>query len=118
MDPLSISASVLTISQAVSQIYSLAKTVKDSKVEIQRLCDKLFALKGVLEHIQLQVASLGDTSSRKESGIEAAEQLPLAMNSPEFKEMLGSTQTFIKEIIKDIPETKGFKAALQRLSWP
>jgi len=118
MDPLSISASVLTIFQAVSQIYSLARTVKDSKVEIQRLCDKLFALKGVLEHIQLQVASLGNTSSWKESGIEAAEQLPLAMKSPESKEMLESTQTFIKEIMKDIPETKGFKAALQRLSWP
>lgn len=74
-DPLSITASIIAITQAVQQIYIIFKSIKESKIEIKGLCEELFSLKGVLEHVQMQV-SLVDTETA------SADDLPIAFGSP------------------------------------
>lgn len=118
MDPVSITASILTITQAISQIYSLAKTVKDSKTEIKHLCDELYALKGVLEHVQMQFTAPEESSSSKQLESVALGDVPDVLKSPKFGEMLESTQTFIADLLRGLPETKGIKSALKRFAWP
>ena len=108
-DPVSLTASILAVAQTVSQIYILGKTVRDAKSDTQRLCEELLALKGILEMVQTQV---------NDSSIESNDDLPSAFRSQEFKNVLDSTKKFVNNILESLPETKGFKSAMQRLTWP
>ena len=116
-DPLSLTASIIAITQTVSQIYTLAKTIKDAKLEIKRLCDELFALKGVLELVKIQFTASSQELFKNADGC-VSEDLPHAFGSQEFEDVLECTQKFVDDILKSLPETKGLKSALQRLSWP
>lgn len=117
-DPISLTVSILTITQAVSQVYTLGKTIKDAKTEIKRLCEELLALKGVLEMVQMQVtaASLGASSIHPDKTL--LDDLPGAFRSQEFKNVLKSTKQFVDDILNGLSKGKGFKSALQRLTWP
>ncbi|KAF2095195.1 ankyrin repeat protein [Rhizodiscina lignyota] len=51
MDPISITGLVITIADVVSNLYDYSSAVKDSKDDIRKLTQEVFALKGALEHI-------------------------------------------------------------------
>ena len=54
-DPTSVAALIIQITQVIHKIYKYGKGVKDAKADIESLCTELYALKGVLEHIQLNI---------------------------------------------------------------
>ncbi len=97
------------------RIYKIAKSVKDAKSDVKILCDELFALKGVLEHVKTQV----EASASSEKSDEEPDELPRLLKTQEFSDMLQATQGFLEELLKGLERPKKhLKAALQSLAWP
>ena len=117
-DPVSLTVSIITITQAVSQIYTLGKSVKDAKTEVKNLCEELLALKGVLEMVQTQVTAANQEASSLDLDKRGLDDLPMAFQSQEFKNVLESTKKFVDDIIHGLSKAGRFKPALQRLTWP
>ena len=117
MDPVTVCATisglVVAIEQIVALIYQYGKGVADAKKEISSMCSELFALKGALEHIRLNLQSIGASSIT-----------PFPFPSPimgtkDFKEMLDTTTSAITALSKPFEKARGRVAtALNRLTWP
>ena len=106
---------ILSLGESVVRIYKIAKSVKDAKNDIKILCDELFALKGVLEHVQMQL----EACAGSEKSAEEPDELPQLFKTQDFSDMLQATQGFLKDLLKDLERPKKhLKATLQSLAWP
>ncbi len=120
MDPLSVAASlsglVLAITQLTSAIYNYGKEVKGAKAEISQLCSDLFALKGALEHMRLNLETSIDIDDDEKQTIAPSTSL---VRTAEFNDMLSTTDTFIKSLSKSFNKSSGWRQALKTsLAWP
>ena len=118
MDPVSICATIaglaVAIEQIVAAIYQYGKGVKDSRKEISQLCSELFALKGALEHVRLNLQDAGASST----------SAPASLFSPiigtkEFINMLDTTKSALADLSRRLEKPHGrVTIALNRLTWP
>ena len=117
-DPVSLTVSIVAITQALSQIYTLGKAIKDAKADIKALCEELLALKGVLEMIQMQITAARNEDSSLGSDKKLSDNLPKAFCSQEFQHVHDTTRTFVNEILRGLSKAGKFKSAVQRVTWP
>lgn len=118
MDPASIIGLTAAIQQIVKAIYRFGHGVAESKKEINQLCSELLALKAALEHVQI---NLSFSHGPKSEAPNVAPQSLVSTNlsTPEFKAMISSAETILKELLARLDTKPGaFKASLQRLTWP
>ena len=122
MDPASVIGCAAAIQQLLSCVYQgfqYGKGVYEAKKEINRLCSELLGLKAALEHIQL---NLGLNRSVQLGASEDAQRILSSSNfsTPEFHEMLCSTQRILKELLArlDVKPTSRLAASMQKLCWP
>lgn len=122
MDPASIIGCAAAIQQLLTCVYrgyQYGKGVYDAKKEINRLCSELLGLKAALEHIQL---NLGLNRSLQLGASKDTQRLlsSSAFSTPEFHEMLSSTQRILKELLArlDVEPTSRLATSLQKLRWP
>ena len=122
MDPVSVigcAAAIQQLLNCVYQGYQYGKGVYEAKKEINQLCSELLGLKAALEHIEL---NLGLNRSLELGASEDAQRILSSSNfsTPEFHEMLSSTQTILKELLArlDVKPTSRLAASMQKLRWP
>ena len=108
MDPVSIAGLVLTIGDVVSSLYEYSNSVKDSKDDIRKLTQEVFALKGALEHMSATTRTYlsNERHGNDEKGIQNEGMLNMA------KETLGTLSKKLAE-----PKNK-FQKTTQALKWP
>ena len=118
MDPVSVCATIsglaVATEQIVAAIYQYGKGVKDSGKETSQLCSELFALKGALEHVRmnLQDAEASSTSAP------ASLFFPI-IGTKEFINMLETTKLTLADLSKRLEKPHGrITTALNRLTWP
>lgn len=110
MDPLSITSLIIAIGGSVQILVKYASDASGSRMEIQLLTTELFALKGVLEHIQYQQQNF--PTSEDASGL-------AKYGSLEFSPMLESTKELLDSLSKSLelaPSRLG--QSIQRMTWP
>jgi hypothetical protein len=109
-DPLSIAGLVLSIGSVVQILVNYCLDAKDARKDIQSLTTELFALKGVLEHIEYQQQAFSsDLTSPK----------PAKYASQEFSRMLESAKELLESLRKSLEPTQShFGRSVQRMSWP
>lgn len=109
-DPVSIAGMVITIGQIISSLYEYGCSVRDCKDDIQRLTMELFALKGVLDHIE----SLDRPESVKALGVRGVKD-----SSGQYDEMLRMTYEAIQGMQERLTQPKNsFAKAKRSLTWP
>jgi hypothetical protein len=109
-DPISIAGLVISIGQIISSLYDYSCSVRDCKDDVQRLSMELFALKGVLDHIE----SLDRPGSPNTSGVRGAND-----SSGQYDEMLRMTHETIKGLQERLTQPKNsFEKAKRSLTWP
>ena len=109
MDPLSIASLLLQIGSIVASLIDYGKSVEGASDEIRKLSEELFALKGVLEHIQTQINAESSTY--------------LASLTANYRTMLvgivESTHKFLQSLLNDLELPKRrFKKSMKKLEWP
>lgn len=118
MDPVSVIATIsglaVTIEQIVAAIYRYGKGVNDSRKEMNQLCSELFALKGALEHVRINLQN-AEASSTSAPG-----SLPVPIiGTTEFINMLDTTESALVDLLKRLEKPHGrVTTALNRLTWP
>lgn len=118
-EPIILTELIFTIGESLLRVYKFAKSVKDAKKDIKVLCDELFALKGVLEHINAQLEAAKEDGQSTEISIDAPEQLPQLFGTKEFSDMLRATSDFLRDLLRGLERPKGhLKSALQSMAWP
>ncbi len=95
MDPLSLTASIVTIAGTVMQIQKYARDVNGAKADMNRLCGELLAWKGVLEHIQYLVQPSQDGPAPLQSVLQEPEDNANIFRSPQFNDILEDTKAFL-----------------------
>jgi hypothetical protein len=118
MDPASIIGLTAAIQQILVAVYNVADGVRESKDEINQLCSELLALKAALDHVQM---NLSLSSGDRIGGSDIASSLLTSPNLStfEFKEMIASAETIVKELLTRLDKkSNALKASLQRLKWP
>ena len=126
MDPVSIVGCAAAIHQLLScvyRVYQFGKGVHEAKKEISQLCSELLGLKAALDHIQLNLNLNLNLNYNVEQGIsEDARRVLSSSNflTPEFHEMVMSTEAVLKELLArlDVKPTNRFAVSIQRLRWP
>ncbi len=118
MDPVSVCATIsglaVTIEQIVAAIYRYGKGVNDSRKEMNQLCSELFALKGALEHVRMNLQD-AEASSTSAAGSLSA---PI-IGTKEFINMLDTTESALADLLKRLEKPHGrVTTALNRLTWP
>ena len=111
-DPLSVAGLSIQVGDIIWRIYKYGKEVKEWKAELRALCEELFALKGVLEHMQQRY----DLS---QNGDDEHESHPVQyMQSAEFLDMLRSTKDYLDNFISrlSVPKHK-FRKVVKALAW-
>ena len=116
MDPVSvivtISGLAVTIEQIVAAIYRYGKGVNDSKKEMNQLCSELFALKGALEHVRLNL------QNAEASSPPGSLSVPI-IGTMEFSSMVVTTESALTDLLKRLEKPQGrINTALNRLTWP
>ena len=116
MDPVTVIATIsglaITIEQIVAAIYRYGKGVNDSRKEMNQLCSELFALKGALEHVRLNLQTAEASSA------------PVSLSVPiigtmEFSNMVDTTESALTDLLKRLEKPQGrINTALNRLTWP
>lgn len=121
MDPASITGLTAAIQQLLSCVYKLytyGESVHEAKNEINQLCSELLALKAALEHVQLNL----ELSRSAELDLSGNVQSMLSSSNfatPEFEDMISSTESVIKELLTRLEVKPGrFRSSVQRLAWP
>ena len=110
-DPVSIIGLVFQIGDIVRRVFEYGKGVKESKAEIRTLCEELFALKGVLEHLQQRSESMQD--------IDEDDGIIRFMDSVEFLDMARSTKEFLDSLLSRLTvPTDKLHRAVKALTWP
>ena len=108
-DPISVTGLVIAIGGLVQALVNHASYVKDAKKEIQELTTELFALKGVLEHIECQ---------QKAASADVGPSQPSKYSSQEFLRMLESTGELLEALSKRLkPAQSRFGQSVQRMTW-
>jgi hypothetical protein len=93
---------VVVIGEVVNGLYEYISSVKDAKDDIRKLTTELFAIKGALEHFDVQSKSAMDEAVHTQS-----------------QSMLAMTRDTLKSIEKKIgPPKSGIGRAFQNLAWP
>lgn len=112
-DPLSMTASIIAVTQIVSQIYTLVKDVTGAKSEIRVLCEELFALQGILEHVRMQITTSSSNEPIDNDGP------PHIVRSKEFECILTSTRKLVEDLLQRLQGQKGgIQSKMQSVSWP
>lgn len=118
MDPVSIIGLTAAIQQILVAVYNVADGVREAKDEINQLCSELLALKAALDHVQMNL-SLGSGEKTEGSGMPSSSLVSPNLSTFEFKEMIASAETIVKELLNRLDKkSNAFKASLQRLKWP
>lgn len=109
-DPVSLTASIVAITQAVSQVYTLGKTIKNAKSEIKRLCEELLALKVCYRNgTNAGHGGYSSGASYTHPDKTLVDDLPRAFQSQEFKDILESRKQFVDDILNGLSKGKGFE---------
>lgn len=112
MDPITVLGLVLTIGDIVATLCDYGNAVKGAGDDIASLSKELFALRGVLEHINAQEKN--DAKSSNEASSKEAAQL---FGEAEFKSMLRYANDILQELhcTLKIPSEKS-KKVVQKLT--
>ena len=109
-DPISVTGLVIAVAQVLTSLYDYGKSVKGAGEDIKSLSQELFALKGVLDHMEAQ-----HTMSMMSSDA----FLSLQYDDEKFTDMLISTNDVLQGLFRSLEQPKGkFGKAMQRLKWP
>lgn len=111
LDPVSIIGLAIQVGDIIWKIYEYGKEVKEWKTEVRALSEELFALKGVLEHMQQRYEfSQGD--DLENGGVAQF------MQSAEFLAMIRSTKEFLDDLFSrlTIPKDK-VRKMVKALTW-
>ena len=116
MDPVSVIATIsglaITIEQIVAAIYRYGKGVNDAKKEMSQLCSELFALKGALEHVRLNL------QNAEASSAPGLLSVPI-IGTMEFSNMVDTTESALTDLLKRLEKPQGrINTALNRWTWP
>lgn len=116
MDPASLTGLIVAVEQIISQIYKFGKGVKDAKKEISQLCSELFALKGSLEHIRMNISC--SKAVVEQDGALQTLFSPL-LESEECGSMLIATESLVQDLTKRLSAAPGrLNSMMQSLTWP
>ncbi|KAF6828382.1 ankyrin repeat protein [Colletotrichum plurivorum] len=93
----------LCITEVVERLCTFISTVKSAKDDIRKLAQELFALRGALDHFDVQVQGGSDTSLQEQ-----------------VQSMLVMTQETLEAIAKKLgtPKSSKMGRAVQSLAWP
>jgi hypothetical protein len=109
-DPLSIAGLILAIGGVVQILVNYGSDAKDARKDIQSLTTELFALKGVLEHIEYQQRAFSADPTSPKS---------VKYDSQEFSRMLESAKELLESLRKSLkPAQSHFGQSVQRMAWP
>jgi len=118
MDPVSIIGLTAAIQQILVAVYNVADGVRESKDETNQLCSELLALKAALDHVQMNLSLISSDNSEG-SGVPSSSLVSPNLSTFEFKEMIASSETIVKEVLTRLgKKPNALKASLQRLKWP
>ncbi len=119
MDPLSLTASIVTIAGTVMQIQKYARDVNGAKADMNRLCGELLALKGVLKHIQYLVQPSQDGPAPLQSVLKEPEDNANIFRSPQFNDIIEDTKVFLVHLQEKAGKPKGhLRTTWDRFVWP
>jgi hypothetical protein len=108
MDPLCILELTVAITDIVQGLYDYATAVKDAKDEIRRLTQELFALRGALEHFDLQRKSNAPSSASIGR-----------ISDGQIEDVMSLTQQTLESIESTLKKPKSkFGKVAQCLVWP
>lgn len=106
MDPISFAGLIMQVGSVVWSLIDYGKTVKGASDDISKLSQELFALKGILEHLQSQF------NSESLAGL-------TAYDPKTFTGMIESTDAFLQSLLSSLEKPKlRFKKSMQKLEWP
>ncbi|KAF6811649.1 ankyrin repeat protein [Colletotrichum sojae] len=93
----------LCITEVFERLCAFISTVKSAKDDIRKLAQELFALRGALDHFDVQVQGASDTSLQEQ-----------------VQSMLAMTQETLEAIAKKLgtPKSSKMGRAVQSLAWP
>ncbi|KAJ6114674.1 hypothetical protein N7486_000452 [Penicillium sp. IBT 16267x] len=113
MDPISITGLILDVSNIISSLIQYSKAVQGARSEMRKLSEELFALRGILDHLETQSSS----EIPKVQHIESEGSAPF--NEDIMNRVLGTTKEFLDSIIKDLePAESKLQSLKQKLEWP
>ena len=109
-DPISITSLVFAIEGVVHGLLKYSAAVKEARIDIQNISMELFALKGILEHIQYQHQLELKTPGSPPTG---------KFDSNDFLQILRSAAQFLQSLqISLEPSKSRFGRSIQSLKWP
>ncbi|KAJ5735532.1 uncharacterized protein N7483_000657 [Penicillium malachiteum] len=112
-DPISVTSLVLDVGHILASLIKYAKTVQVASVEIRRLSEELFALKGILEHVAAHMP--GHLATDEDVGTKKESEFDYGI----MTKVLHATNEFLQSIITELNITKaGLKRVTQKLQWP
>lgn len=112
-DPISITGLIVDVSHIIARLIKYAKAVQGARSEMRKLSEELFALRGILDHLQTQSSS--DTP--KAQHIESEGSAPF--NEDIMERVLQTTKEFLDSILKDLePAESKLQSLKQKLEWP
>jgi hypothetical protein len=109
MDPISIIGLVTEVSNVLASLIKYGKAVQSASSEVRKLSEELFALKGILEHLDAQT---DDSPQREEISAGQFDRDAMTRVLYTANELL---QSLLAEL--ETPETK-FKHLKRNLKWP
>lgn len=107
-DPVSITSLILEVSKILSSLVAYAKSVQGAMSEMRKLSEELFALKGILGHLSLEIGI--DVQTGQQAGSVSS------FNSEALTRVLQTTNEFLQSLLHDLRATK-FKRLKQKLEW-
>ncbi|KAJ6021911.1 hypothetical protein N7540_007415 [Penicillium herquei] len=112
-DPISVTSLVLDVGHILARLIKYAKTVQIANVEIRRLSEELFALKGILEHVVAHTP--GHLATDEDMRMKQESEFDYEL----MTKVLHATNEFLQSIIIElnIPKT-GLQRVTQKLKWP
>jgi hypothetical protein len=109
-DPVSITGLVIAIGSVVQALLNYSLAAKEARKDIQSLTVELFALKGILDHIENQ---------RQVETTDSASLVPGKFASGEFSQMLRSASEILKSLQDSLkPSQPNSATSIQPLKWP
>jgi chromosome segregation ATPase len=113
MDPISITGLIVDVSHIIARLIKYAKAVQGARSEMRKLSEELFALKGILDHLQAQSSS----EVPKVQHVESEDSTPF--NEVIMDKVLQTTREFLDSILKDLePAESKLQSLKQKLEWP
>lgn len=109
-DPISVTSLVLAIGGVVQALLKYSTAAKEARNDIQTISVELFALKGILEHVEYQ---------QQVEFIASGSPPPGKFDSDEFLQILRSASQFLQSLqISLEPSQSRFGRSIQSLKWP